>query len=135
MEISFSIDGKPFGKERPRPNRTGHGVYTPERTKMYEYKVAQSASLAFFDEPLDSDIRVCISAYFGVAKSDSKRKKQAKISGEIRPARTPDADNIAKAVLDGMNGVVYKDDKQVIELKVTKQYAEKPRVDVSVEEI
>lgn len=108
MEISFSIDGKPFGKERPRPNRTGHGVYTPERTKMYEYKVA---------------------------KSDSKRKKQAKISGEIRPARTPDADNIAKAVLDGMNGVVYKDDKQVIELKVTKQYAEKPRVDVTIEEI
>lgn len=135
MDINFTVDGKPFGKERPRPNRTGHGVYTPERTKMYEYKVAQNAKKAFLEEPLESNIRVSIKAYFGVAKSDSKAKKQAKLAGEIQPARTPDADNIAKAILDGMNGVVYKDDKQVIELKVTKQYAEEPRVDVSVEEI
>nr|DAQ86101.1 MAG TPA: Endodeoxyribonuclease RusA [Caudoviricetes sp.] len=48
---------------------------------------------------------------------------------------TPDADNIAKAVLDGLNGVVYADDKQIVELKVIKAYAEVPRVEVTIEEI
>nr|DAQ86142.1 MAG TPA: hypothetical protein [Caudoviricetes sp.] len=31
--IEFTVLGKPFGKERPRPNRTGHGVYTPQKNE------------------------------------------------------------------------------------------------------
>ena len=133
--IEFTVLGKPFGKERPRPNRTGHGVYTPQKTKRYEYLVAQSARLVFNEKPLESYIRVSIRAFFAIAKSDSKKKKQAKLANQIRPAMTPDADNIAKAVLDGLNGVVYADDKQIVELKVIKAYAEEPRVEVTIEEI
>lgn len=33
-----------------------------------------------------------------------------------------DVDNYAKAVLDGLNGVMWDDDDQIIELSVTKQY-------------
>ncbi|MEG1247059.1 RusA family crossover junction endodeoxyribonuclease, partial [Gordonibacter sp.] len=33
---------------------------------------------------------------------------------------SPDADNIAKAVLDGLNGIAYEDDRQVVELHVRK---------------
>ena len=107
----------------------------PKKTKRYEYLVAQSARLVFNEKPLESYIRVSIRAFFAIAKSDSKKKKQAKLANQLRPAMTPDADNIAKAVLDGLNGVVYADDKQIVELKVIKAYAEVPRVEVTIEEI
>ena len=43
---------------------------------------------------------------------------------EIRPTTKPDADNIAKAVLDSLNAVAYPDDKQICDLHITKYYAE-----------
>jgi FKBP12-rapamycin complex-associated protein len=47
----------------------------------------------------------------------------------------PDLDNLAKAVLDGCNGVVFEDDRQVVKLCLTKRYAQAGRVAVSFEEI
>lgn len=35
----------------------------------------------------------------------------------------PDADNVAKAVLDALNGLAYEDDSQVQELVIIKKYA------------
>lgn len=37
-------------------------------------------------------------------------------------ARTGDVDNLAKAVLDEMNGWAFQDDAQVVQLTVTKAY-------------
>ena len=48
--------------------------------------------------------------------------------------KKPDLDNIAKCFLDGMNDIVYLDDKQVVNLHVTKVYAETPAVEVMVKE-
>jgi hypothetical protein len=50
------------------------------------------------------------------------------------PCKKPDIDNIAKTYLDAMNGVIFVDDTQVVELHVKKVYAEKPGVDVMVME-
>ena len=44
--------------------------------------------------------------------------------GNLNPTKKPDADNIGKVVLDALNGIAYEDDKQVIELRVSKQYSE-----------
>lgn len=38
------------------------------------------------------------------------------------PQKKPDTDNIAKIVLDALNGLAYPDDKQVVELQVLKTY-------------
>ena len=50
----------------------------------------------------------------------------------------PDCDNLAKAVLDALNGVLWQDDSQVVELSVSKWYAagdESPRTTIDVEEL
>lgn len=39
-----------------------------------------------------------------------------------------------KAIFDGMNGVVWKDDVQVVEVRKRKRYAETPGVVVIVKE-
>ena len=47
----------------------------------------------------------------------------------------PDLDNIAKIVLDSLNGLAYKDDRQVVSLKIEKHYADKPLVKVELYEV
>lgn len=71
----------------------------------------------------EKPVRVYIQANFKAPKSWSKRKKAQAALGMYRPTKKPDADNIAKAICDALNGVAYKDDKQIVELKVEKYYA------------
>lgn len=57
------------------------------------------------------------------------------LNGELMPAKKPDIDNIAKAVLDALNSVAYRDDIQIVELQIRKQYSEKPRLEICMEEL
>ncbi len=47
----------------------------------------------------------------------------------------PDVDNFAKAVMDAANGVVFEDDKQVIDLSVSKRWVTlgEPGVSISIQ--
>ena len=78
---------------------------------------------------------VRIQAYFEPAKSISKKKREEMLQGMVLPAKKPDIDNIVKSVLDALNQVAYRDDTQVVELHVRKQYSDRPRVEVCIEKI
>lgn len=135
MKVQFSIAGKPQGKARPRFSR-GH-AYTPDATKKYETMTAflyrRAANGFSFDK--ETPISVTILVYFSVPKSASKKKKEVMLYGGIRPVRKPDADNIAKIILDALNGTAYHDDAQIVQLSVRKQYAENNSVEVTLEDI
>jgi Holliday junction resolvase RusA-like endonuclease len=77
---------------------------------------------------------VAIYIRVGIPASYSKQKRKDALSGIIKPMKKPDLDNVAKCFLDSMNEIVYLDDKQVINLHVTKVYAETPAVEVMVKE-
>lgn len=50
--------------------------------------------------------------------------------------RTRDLDNQNKLILDALSGIVYKDDKQIQELHLYKDYNKaKPRIEVSIIEL
>ena len=70
-----------------------------------------------------------------MTKSWSTVKKGRALAQMIRPIVKPDLDNIAKAILDGMNGVAWEDDKQVVSLRMEKTYSAVPRVVVEVWEV
>lgn len=57
------------------------------------------------------------------------------LDNKIFPTIKPDTDNIAKSILDSLNGIAYLDDKQVIRLTVEKWYAEVPSVSVKIKEV
>lgn len=44
------------------------------------------------------------------------------LAGKIRPTKRPDADNVLKAIADGLNGLAYHDDAQLVEMKGAKYY-------------
>ena len=49
--------------------------------------------------------------------------------------KKPDIDNLAKALLDAMSGVIFVDDNQVIELNCKKAYDVNPRIEINFEHI
>ena len=73
--------------------------------------------------------------YIEIPQSKSKKQKEKMLAGEIKPVVKPDVDNVAKSILDALNGIVYLDDKQIIELDIKKIYAETSWTEVKIEEI
>lgn len=130
--ITFEVPGHPQGKARART--TKFGSYTPEKTVLYENYIKlryQQVSNYISDKPLE----VYIYAYYEPPKSTSKKDRQMMLDGKIRPTKKPDIDNIAKVVLDALNGIAYKDDTQIIRLVVYKTYFETAHVGVSIVEV
>ena len=136
LHITFKVDGNPHGKGRPRFARMGGFVktYTDAKTKSYEELVALSAKRAMgASEPLLTPLEAFIYISLPIPLSYSKKRKEACLSGLEKPTKKPDIDNVAKIVLDSLNGIVYKDDTQIVSLHCTKVYGE-PFVEVLIKE-
>ncbi len=130
---TLEILGKPMGKQRPK---FGKGfTYTPKETVAYENYIKFSFQQKYGQPNLKGQIKVDIKVYFDIPKSTSKRKRAEMLSNIIRPVKIPDCDNIAKIILDSLNGIAYKDDKQVVFLTVEKFYSDNPRVCLMLREI
>lgn len=136
MRIEFDVFGRPQGKQRPRMTRLGT-VYTPKVTKDYEKLVKQCAIKAMKEQnipKLHGLLNVKINAYFKIPKSASKKQLELINSGIIRP-KLIDCDNIAKIILDGLNDLLYNDDRQVVDLYVSKNYSDNELVSIKIEEL
>ena len=134
--LEFEIEGKPQGKARPRINTFTKRAYTPDSTKKYEELVRQSFIWRYGNiEPLECPIQACIYAIFEVPKSYSKKKRAEILEKEFVYTKRPDGDNIAKAILDSLNGLAFKDDSQVVDMRVVKLYGEKAKVRVLLDTI
>lgn len=115
------VTGKIRGKARPRVCR-GH-AFNPKDTVEYE-KLVRECYKQQDGRYLEGPIKALIIAYYKIPKSYSKKRIQDIREGLEQPVKKPDADNIAKIILDSLNGVAYKDDSQIIELRVIKRYTE-----------
>ena len=118
MMLSFDIPGPPQPKERARSGRGGR-FFTPSKTRLYERHARSCASAARMAQmprwPLDARYRVHLEVSF----PDRRRR---------------DIDNVAKAVLDASNGILWGDDCQVDELVMRRAVdRSSPRVHVVVE--
>lgn len=133
-EFSFTVPGAPASKGRPRFDRRTGRAYTPETTVNAENWIKWHATQVF-SAPLTGALVVKISARFPIPKSWNKTKTADALIGVIRPTTGKDADNIAKAVCDAMNGVAYLDDAQIVDLKVAKWYSGDPAVHITIKEL
>ena len=147
--ITFVINGEPEAKQRPRMSiRNGYArAYTPKATANYENKVMLCYQEAIKDMGLtdylfkNGDyVKISIVAYFSLSKGDYGKKGLNK-SGRYKIDNVycdkhKDLDNIVKIVLDGLNHVAYRDDKQVVSIEAQKVWTElPPKVVVCLERI
>jgi len=124
----FVVPGDPIAKGRPRAVAAGkHArMYTPKRTENFENRIAmfaQNAGIEIIEAKVPVEVQV--NAIFKRPK-DLHRKKDPE--GCILLPWRADVDNILKAVLDGLNGIAFDDDKQVARVKITKWLSEKSGV-------
>ena len=135
MQLQFIVPGEPQGKGRPR---FGNGrTYTPAKTVAYEQLIARTAAEAMRHLPYELTALPCyvrVDVYKGVPKSWTQAKRARALDALEIPGK-PDLDNVAKGVLDALNGVAYVDDTQVVRLLVQKQYSLEPRLVVTVKEM
>lgn len=103
------------GKGRPRFTRSGR-TYTPRKTRKAEiavrdeFRKACGERWAKFGGPVK--VSICYSRQ--LAKSNPKFWAFRQDLGK------PDLDNVAKLVLDSLNGLAYADDSQVIGICMAK---------------
>ena len=129
MRVEFTVCGKPQGKARPRFSRRSNSIYTPKKTEMYEAQIAKAYKLAANGFTFgECPVEIWITAVFPKAKTSKKEY----------PTIKPDIDNIQKAVFDGLNGIAYNDDKQIVTATIHKCFCmlegEEPRILVTVTE-
>jgi Holliday junction resolvase RusA-like endonuclease len=133
--IVFEIPGEPQGKRRARFVRAGHFLksYADPKTVNYETFIREMFCLAHPGfVPLEGPVDVHIAAFCGMPKAVSKKKRAMMMSGELRPAKKPEVDNIGKVILDALTGLAFKNDSQVTRLVVEKVYSERSRAIVKV---
>lgn len=134
--IAFTVLGEPCGKARPKFSTQGGftRAITPKQTVNYETLVQMEYEAQcrghFF--PPDATLCMKITAYKPIPKSTSKRKATQMLDGIVRPGKKPDFDNIGKIISDALNGVAFRDDALIVDGRVIKRYAERPRVEVEI---
>lgn len=107
------IHMRPKSKDRPRMTKTGH-TYTTKATRQYE-----EAFAAEYKGPCFAEGHLRVKLIFDIHKTVvviepiENLFTESKLRGDI--------DNYAKSVLDALNGVAFKDDKQVVVLELEKK--------------
>lgn len=111
-------------------------MFTPAATVAYEGLIALAAQQAMAGRTLlTGPVFVHMEITIPVPASWSQKRRAMALAGQIHPTTKPDTDNVIKAIFDGVNGVVWVDDVQVVELLARKAYGEIPMVKVAVQPI
>ena len=135
IELPGPVRGK--GRHRSRIARGRDGSqfianYADSATRSYEGMLRAAAADAMAGRPLlDGPVLVKIVAVFAVPASWSKRKRGDALAGAVRPTVKPDGDNIMKTI-DSLNGIVWRDDAQVVAWTGRKIYGERPGLKIEV---
>lgn len=109
-------------------------AYTPPRTLAGERSVAQAAH-PLFGWPLSGPVELEATFVWRYPKSWPADKVAAARDGKIAHLHVPDVDNLLKLVQDGLNGIAYVDDSQIVKVTGWKRYGEESQTLVTVKDL
>jgi len=125
--IEFWVEGDPKGQPRPRAFSRGGctRVYDPGTAEGWKSMIANSARPFLPTPPLDCPVTLHVAFHMRRPKSHFKSSGVLKATAPKYYTRKPDADNLAKAVMDALTQLgFWQDDDQVVNLNVRKLYTE-----------
>jgi len=117
VKLTIPIDAVP--QERPRVyNRV---AVDPPKSRKFKHDFAilvkSLANSAFYSGELKVELHIF---------RNFNRKSHAWFG---------DIDNLVKSIFDALTGVLWKDDRQVVDLHVTKNLSTTPYVELAIEEV
>ncbi len=129
------IYGLPVPQGRPRTRIVGRvgkrpfaTIYDPQNSRIWKQTVAVQvqahlpADWRLFEGPLRLEL------LFRLPRPQSARKS------EVYPAKRPDWDNLSRGITDALEGVLYRNDSQIVLATVSKHYGDRPGVEIEVAE-
>ncbi|MHA2274820.1 MAG: RusA family crossover junction endodeoxyribonuclease [Candidatus Kariarchaeaceae archaeon] len=88
------------------------------------------------DKPLNGQIRVQAKFFKNPPKNTPKWQLPLMEQGVFRPAKSPDLDNYVKLILDALNGLLWEDDRYIVEMHSGKFYTtNQPRIELVVNQL
>lgn len=127
-KLEFNVN--PTAKGRPRFARMGKFVraITPEKTRSAEAELRWLMSEQFKAKPLEGAITLAVDFYFMRPKSISEKKRPHMIV-------KPDLGNVLKTLEDAGNGILWRDDSQIINISMRKLYGDSPKIKLTFAEM
>ena len=138
MKIKLKFDIKPMAKQSFRTTRSGQKYLDPSvikyRKAIRNMAIAQMRNQKA--EKIEGAVNMNIVYAFRRPQSLSKKERNEIDGGKTVPKTTkPDIDNLTKAILDALNGIVWKDDAQVTQINIQKIWSAKDQIEVEIWEI
>lgn len=143
MKIKFSVPAVPVAQPRQRHRIAGKPGsqfvqnYVSKTAPVNAYKAtcrvaaAQSGLRVVLEGP------IALRAVFVLPRPSALCWK-AKPTPRVPHSKKPDGDNLAKSLLDALNGTVWRDDSQICRMVIEKWIAsgsEQPHVEVEIETV
>ena len=125
----IEIEGRPIAWKRVGVNRGRFFDRQDREHRSFQWKLKS----AFNKSPTEAPIALSCVFSFALPKSSSKSKRKA-LLGTFHDGR-PDVDNLLKWVGDAAQGILWKDDAQIVKLiNVAKIWGEQDKTEIFFEE-
>ena len=136
--IKFTVFGSPQAQKRHRHYSRGKfvRVYDPDAKDKEAFLAEAMAHRP--EAPLDQPLHVVLGFHFEHPKSHfgaGRNKDRLKPSSPVMHTNKPDCDNLAKFVLDALNGIFWKDDSVICSLTIDKHYSETAHTRVTIQKL
>lgn len=143
----FKFEVKPVEQARPRATifkkfdtrtrrfKNSVRMYDPKKVSDYKKIIAmlavQQTRIKKYTKPKGA-LSVRMTFTVPMLKSFTKKKTLMAKLLELLPHKKPDLSNYIKSTEDGLNGILWNDDGQICQLICSKQFGEKPSVEVDI---
>jgi Holliday junction resolvase RusA-like endonuclease len=140
IELNFEVLGDPPTSKRPRHVHlrgkggeiVGSRVYAADGADQRSVRREITRQLPERFAPFSGEVEIYFQIYRPMLASWPSYKRLLGEMGYLRPTTRPDWDNYAKLLTDAMQGVVFRDDGQVVVGSVSMYYSLRPRFEVTV---
>jgi Holliday junction resolvase RusA-like endonuclease len=121
----IEVGGEPRSLPRARSSwKSRQKYYNPATKDLNAFKSVVREAIPQIAYPIGVPVAMTLLFYLKRPNYDFKNGQRGlgRLKGMLPCTRpqVPDIDNLAKFVLDGMNGLVYADDRQVVKLYIYK---------------
>lgn len=121
MSLGFKVYGEPKPLARPRVYRVGDKGMRAVQPRTDWFAVVQVTANEMTEEALKHDLwdkPLAVRLDFHMKRVTGLPKTYEKPH-----IKKPDLDNLIKSVVDGLSGILFEDDKQIVALHASKRYA------------
>ena len=146
--IRIAIPLIPEGKRRHRSRivkpYNGHGnhpepyiqEYADPKQKQHLFELARYLRRAWGKQPSTKPFKIGLVAFMPIPHSKALWWKALARQGKIQPTVKPDLSNIFKLIEDVANGIIWKDDSQIVGyMPCDKFYSDTPKYVLTLKEL